>query len=69
MLWQLGLQLTGHLVLALALFRNTDQQPCVKGQTQDGATLALCENNFCRNLKTNKVKYIEVYIFRKEQDE
>ena len=33
---------------------------------KDGATLAFCENDFCRNLKTNKVKYIKVYIFRKE---
>ena len=27
--------------------------------------VASCENCFCRNLKTNKVKYIKVYIFRK----
>ena len=32
----------------------------------DGATLAFCENGFCRNLKTNEVKYIKLYIFRKE---
>ena len=29
--------------------------------------VAFCENNFCRNLKINKVKvYVKVYIFRKE---
>ena len=33
---------------------------------KDGATLALCENSFCRNLKTNNAKYIKVYIFKKE---
>ena len=36
---------------------------------KDGATrkmVAFCENCFCHNLKTNKVKYIKVYIFRKE---
>ena len=33
---------------------------------KDGATLAFCENIFRRNLKTNKVKYIKVYILRKE---
>ena len=27
--------------------------------------VAFCENCFCHNLKTNKVKYIKVYIFRK----
>ena len=35
----------------------------------DGATLAIlafCENIFCRNLKTNKVKFMKVYIFTKE---
>ena len=26
---------------------------------------SFCENCFCHNLKTNKVKYIKVYIFRK----
>ena len=25
-----------------------------------------CENSFCRNLKTNKVKYINSFIFREE---
>ena len=25
-----------------------------------------CENSLCPNLKTNNVKYIKVYIFRKE---
>ena len=25
---------------------------------------SLCENCFCHNLKTNKEKYIKVYIFR-----
>ena len=33
---------------------------------KDGATLAFCENSFCHNLKTNKVKFIKVYIFIKE---
>ena len=43
---------------------------------KDGATLAIfffffffvvfCENSFCCNLKTIKVKRIKVYIFRKE---
>ena len=32
---------------------------------KDGATLAFCENSFCRNLTTNIVK-IKAYIFRKE---
>ena len=27
---------------------------------------SFCENCFCHNLKTNKVKYIKVYISRKE---
>ena len=27
--------------------------------------VAFCANCFCHNLKTNKVKYIKVYIFRK----
>ena len=30
---------------------------------KDGATLAVCEKNCCRNLKTNKVKYIKVNVF------
>ena len=33
---------------------------------KDGATLACCENSFCRNLETNKVEFIKEYIFRKE---
>ena len=36
------------------------------GRVKDGATLAFCENGICRNLKTNEVKYIKVFIFRKE---
>ena len=35
-------------------------------EIKDGATLGVSENSFCRNLKTTKVKHINVYIFRKE---
>ena len=31
----------------------------LSAQIKDGATLGFCENTFCRNLKTSKVKYIK----------
>ena len=36
---------------------------------KDRATIVLCENSFCRNLKTNKIKHIKAYILRKEMSE
>ena len=39
---------------------------CNKGSLKDGATLAFFEESFCRNLKTNQVKYIKVYVLRNE---
>ena len=39
---------------------------CLALHFKDGATLELHKNSFGRNLKTNKVKYMKVYIFRKE---
>ena len=31
----------------------------VQYHLKDGATLAFCENSYCRNLQTNKLKYIK----------
>ena len=39
---------------------------CLAVLIKDGATLTFWENSFCCNLKTNTVKFIKVYIFRKE---
>ena len=51
---------------------STERLKCVSFATNtpryqlSGATLDFMSNSFWRDLKTNKVKYIKQYIFRKE---